>query len=400
MMQNRINAIMIAKRRISIQVYSNPELFCGLWASVTPGLVGSDERPVGVTLTDEVATKTGSASDGGVCGRSTVVEKSEVDWLVDDDASGVVLVGLTEVVGVTEIGCLVIMPLEMSDESNSVSTPDVVIETATEDTVLVTVLVRASDTGGVVVVEITVGVGVTDTRVPEPSLEVPEEGDSVGKGETVVVSGTVLYTEVVTVLMKPCEGGSVGEGAVLVASGPVVYTDEDIALTIVVMKPGEGEPVGEGTRLVVSSPEEDTMVVTLAVEPDWKDSVGKEGTVVASSPVVYTDEDLVVAIVAVKPDEDDLVGVGALLLASGAVVSGGGDSVGEGASWVVSSAEEETMVVTLAGDSVDEGESLAVVTLAVELVDGSDFGEVMIKPTEGVAATETRVIATLVVPMV
>jgi hypothetical protein len=53
---------------------------------------------------------------------------------------------------------------------------------------------------------------------------------------------------------------------------------------------------------------------------------------VASSPVVYTDEDLVVAIVAVKPDEDDLVGVGALLLASGAVVSGGGDSVGEGAS--------------------------------------------------------------------
>jgi hypothetical protein len=238
---------------------------------------------------------------------------------------------------------------------------------------------------------------VTDTRVPEPSLEVPEEGDSVGKGETVVVSGTVLYTEVVTVLMKPCEGGSVGEGAVLVASGPVVYTDEDIALTIVVMKPGEGEPVGEGTRLVVSSPEEDTMVVTLAVEPDWKDSVGKEGTVVASSPVVYTDEDLVVAIVAVKPDEDDLVGVGALLLASGAVVSGGGDSVGEGASWVVSSAEEETMVVTLAGDSVDEGESLAVVTLAVELVDGSDIGEVMIEPTEE-AFTETLVTATLVVP--
>ena len=36
----------------------------------------------------------------------------------------------------------------------------------------------------------------------------------------------------------------------------------------------------------------------------------------------------------------------------------------------------------------------------VLLVDGSDFGEVMIKPTEGVAATETRVIATLVVPTV
>jgi hypothetical protein len=108
-----------------------------------------------------------------------------------------VLVGLTEVVGVTEIGCLVIMPLEMSDESNSVSTPDVVIETATEDTVLVTVLVRASDTGGVVVVEITVGVGVTDTRVPE----VPDGSDSVGKVETVGVSGTVLYTEVATVLV-------------------------------------------------------------------------------------------------------------------------------------------------------------------------------------------------------
>ena len=31
--------------------------------------------------------------------------------------------------------------------------------------------------------------------------------------------------------------------------------------------PGEGDSVGEGVVLVVSIPEEDTMVVTLAVEP-------------------------------------------------------------------------------------------------------------------------------------
>ena len=31
----------------------------------------------------------------------------------------------------------------------------------------------------------------------------PDGSDSVGKGETVVVSGTVVYTEVVNVLVKP-----------------------------------------------------------------------------------------------------------------------------------------------------------------------------------------------------
>jgi hypothetical protein len=157
-----------------------------------------------------------------------------VTVLVGDDASGIVLVGLTEVVGATETGG-VIMPRVVSDSLIDEDTTEVlcgVTETA-EDTMVVTVLVGSS---GVVVVEIAVGVGVTDKRVPESSLEVPvftDGSDSVGKGETVVVSSTLLYTEVVTVLVKP----------------------------------GEGDSVGEGVVLVVSIPEGDTMVVTLAVEP-------------------------------------------------------------------------------------------------------------------------------------
>jgi hypothetical protein len=77
--------------------------------------------PVGVTLTDEVATKTGSSDCDGV-------------------GDGI--------------------------SSNCVEN--------TANPVVVEKFVGGSGTGGVVVVEITVGIGVTDTRVPESSLEVPD----------------------------------------------------------------------------------------------------------------------------------------------------------------------------------------------------------------------------------
>jgi hypothetical protein len=189
-----------------------------------------------------------------------------------------------------------------------------------EDTLVVTVLVGGSDTC-VIPVEVTDGVGVTDTSLV---VSVPEED-----------------TMVATLAVEPDEGDSVCKGGTVVASSP-----------------GEGDSVGEGESLVVSSPEEDTMVVTLAVEFVDGSDIGE---------------------VMIKPTEEAVTET--WVIATLVAPTGEGDSVGEGVVLVVSIPEGDTMVVTL----------------AVEFVDGSDIGEVMIKPTEE-AVTETWVIATLVAP--